>query len=98
MKIFVFVLVLSFAYLSFAETKTATTLTKKAEAKVVEKKKQTVCPVLGNPIDKSVYTDYKGKRIYFCCSMCVGEFKKHPDEIIKKMESEGIVLEDTPKK
>lgn len=98
MKILVLVLALSLTYLSFAETKTSAASNKKAETKVVEKKKQTICPMLGNPIDKNVYTDYKGKRIYFCCSMCVGEFKKHPDEIIKKMEAEGITLEETPKK
>ncbi len=98
MKFLVFFLVLSFTYLSFAETKVAADSIKKAETKVVEKKKQTLCPVLGQPVDKGVYTDYKGKRVYFCCSMCVAEFKKHPDEMIKKMEAQGIVLEDTPKK
>lgn len=98
MRILVLVIVMSLAFLSYAETKNSTTAGHKNTAKVVEKKKQTICPVLGNPINKSVYTDYKGKRVYFCCAMCVGEFKKHPDEILKKMESEGIELEDTPKK
>lgn len=27
---------------------------------------QTVCPVRGDKIDKNVYTDYQGKRVYFC--------------------------------
>ncbi len=98
MKFLVFFLALSFTYLSFAETKVATDSNKKAESKVIQKEKQTVCPVLGQPVDKSVYTDYKGKRVYFCCSMCVSEFKKHPDEMIKKMEAEGIELEKTPAK
>lgn len=46
MKFLVFFLALSFTYLSFAETKVATDSNKKAESKVIQKKKQTVCPVL----------------------------------------------------
>ena len=30
-------------------------------------KPQTTCPVLGGNVDKNVYADYQGKRIYFCC-------------------------------
>ncbi len=56
---------------------------------------QTTCPVLGGKIDKKIYTDYKGKRIYFCCSGCVGVFKKDPEKYIKQMEDQGVVLEKT---
>ena len=28
---------------------------------------QTTCPVMGNPINKDIYADYSGKRVYFCC-------------------------------
>jgi YHS domain-containing protein len=59
-------------------------------------KPQTVCPVLGGNIDKKVYTDYKGKRIYFCCQGCDAEFKKNPEKYMKKMEAEGITLEKSP--
>jgi YHS domain-containing protein len=55
-------------------------------------KPQTTCPVLGGMINKSIYTDYQGKRIYFCCAGCVGEFKKNPEKYMKKMESEGVKL------
>jgi YHS domain-containing protein len=57
---------------------------------------QTACPVMGGKVDKSVYTDYQGKRIYFCCSGCIADFKKDPDKYMKKMEEQGIVLEPTP--
>jgi len=40
-----------------------------------ETKPQTVCPVLGGNVNKEVYVDYKGKRIYFCCPGCDAEFK-----------------------
>ncbi len=61
-------------------------------------KQQTNCPVMGGPIDKSVHVDYKGKRVYFCCSGCIDTFKKDPAKYIKKMESQGIDLEETTEK
>jgi YHS domain-containing protein len=57
---------------------------------------QTICPVEGGKIDKSVYTDYQGKRIYFCCSGCIAEFQKNPEKYLKKMEEQGVVLEKSP--
>lgn len=57
---------------------------------------QTKCPVLGNPVSKKVYTDYNGKRIYFCCPPCIKEFKKNPEKYMKQFEKEGVVLEDAP--
>lgn len=59
-------------------------------------KPQTVCPVLGGNIDKKVYIDYQGKRIYFCCTGCDAEFKKDPEKYMKKIEAEGITLEKCP--
>jgi YHS domain-containing protein len=61
-------------------------------------KPQTKCPVLGNPINKDIYTDYQGKRIYFCCASCPQEFKKDPAKYMKKMEEEGVTPEAAPKK
>lgn len=57
---------------------------------------QIKCPVLGNPVNKNIYTDYKGKRIYFCCPPCIQEFKKNPEKYMKQFEKEGVVLEDAP--
>jgi YHS domain-containing protein len=59
-------------------------------------KPQTVCPVLGGKIDKNVYTDYQGKRIYFCCSGCIDEFKKNPAKYLKQMEEQGVTPEKAP--
>ena len=59
-------------------------------------KPQTTCPVLGGNIDKKVYADYKGKRIYFCCSGCDAEFKKDPEKYMKKLQEEGVTLEPAP--
>ena len=59
-------------------------------------KAQTLCPIMGGPIDKTAYVDYEGKRVYFCCTGCKSEFLKDPKKHIQKMESQGIVLETTP--
>lgn len=63
---------------------------------VALEKIQTTCPVLGGKIDKKIYTDYQGKRVYFCCSGCVAEFKKAPEKYLKKMEAEGVSPEPVP--
>jgi YHS domain-containing protein len=59
-------------------------------------KAQTVCPVLGGAIDKRLYVDYKGYRIYFCCDGCPEEFKKNPEKYMKKLRESGVTLEKTP--
>ncbi len=57
---------------------------------------QTNCPVLGNKIDKKVYVDYQGKRIYFCCAMCKAQFKQNPEKYLEKMKAEGVTPAKTP--
>jgi YHS domain-containing protein len=57
---------------------------------------QTVCPVLGNKIDKKIYADSQGNRVYFCCSGCVDPFKKNPEQYLKKMTGQGVTPEKTP--
>ncbi|MEI8347589.1 MAG: YHS domain-containing protein [Pseudomonadota bacterium] len=66
-------------------------------AKAVAGAPQTICPVLGGPIDKTVFTDYKGQRVYFCCAGCIEKFTKDPQKYLKKMQKEGVVLEKAPK-
>ena len=61
-----------------------------------EAKPQTTCPVLAGNIDKSVYADYQGKRIYFCCKGCDTEFNKDPEKYMKKLQEAGVTLEPTP--
>jgi YHS domain-containing protein len=63
-----------------------------------ELKPQTTCPVLGDRIDKNVYLDYEGQRIYFCCAGCKDTFLKEPEKYFKKIEEDGILLESIQKK
>ena len=48
---------------------------------------------MGNPVNKEVYTDHQGKRIYFCCAGCDSTFLENPDKYLKQMKNEGIELE-----
>lgn len=56
-------------------------------------KAQTICPIMGGEINKEIYADYKGKRVYFCCEACPDTFMKDPEKYIKQMEEKGIELE-----
>ena len=73
-----------------AEKETA--LTGAVSTNAVAVKVQTLCPVMGGPIDKSQFVDYKGKRIYVCCGGCVAKIKKNPAKYVKQLEAEGITL------
>jgi YHS domain-containing protein len=59
---------------------------------------QKTCPVMGSPIDKSIYADYKDKRVYFCCAMCPETFNKDPEKYLKVLADRGEAVEDAPKK
>ncbi|MCX7000907.1 MAG: YHS domain-containing protein [Candidatus Sumerlaeota bacterium] len=59
-------------------------------------RKQTRCPVDNTRVDKKIFTDQNGKRVYFCCSDCKKEFEKNPDKYMKQMKEKGIELGKTP--
>ena len=46
---------------------------------------QTICPVMGNKIDKNVFVEYKGKKVYFCCADCKAKFEADPEKYIAKL-------------
>jgi YHS domain-containing protein len=46
---------------------------------------QTLCPVMGGAINKNIFTEYKGKKVYFCCAPCADKFKANPQEYIAKL-------------
>lgn len=49
---------------------------------------QKECPLSGEDIDKKVYADYKGRRVYFCCSKCKAKFEKDPTKYLAKLPGE----------
>jgi YHS domain-containing protein len=46
---------------------------------------QKICPVMGGAINKNIYIEHKGKKVYFCCPSCKGEFEKDPEKYIGKL-------------
>jgi len=46
---------------------------------------QTVCPIIGGAINKDIFTEYKGKKVYFCCAGCKEKFEKEPEMYLAKL-------------
>jgi YHS domain-containing protein len=46
---------------------------------------QIVCPVMEGPINKELFTEHKGKKVYFCCAGCEDTFLKDPEKYIGKL-------------
>lgn len=63
-----------------------------APAKEVVKKVQENCPITGKPIDKKLFVDQDGKRIYVCCTRCPDAVKKDFPKYAKQLEDQGIDL------
>ena len=58
--------------------------------KLVTEKPQALCPVMGNPINKDIFVDHNGMRIYFCCGGCDGTFMEDPEKYLTQMRADGI--------
>ncbi|MHC4645492.1 MAG: YHS domain-containing protein [Planctomycetota bacterium] len=46
---------------------------------------QTNCPVMGGAINKNIFTEYKGKKVYFCCAACEDKFNAEPEKYVAKL-------------
>lgn len=60
-------------------------------------KPQTVCPVMGGNINKAMYTDVKGYRIYVCCKGCIAPINADPKKYITQLKADGVEPEKAPK-
>ncbi|HCE46726.1 MAG TPA: hypothetical protein DET40_24530 [Lentisphaeria bacterium] len=79
-------------------SKSADSQAKKDDSK--DSKKQINCPIMGgkvDEVDRKLFVDYKGKRIFVCCTRCLAVVKADPEKYIKEMEAKGIILDETPK-
>ncbi len=54
------------------------------------------CPVQHGKINKDLYVDYQGQRIYFCCKECIPIFQKNPEAYLERMRQEGVIPEKSP--
>ncbi len=59
---------------------------KAAEDGVLFENIQKSCPVTGTPVSKKSFTDYVGRRIYFCSDSCKTAFAKDPQGYLAKMD------------
>lgn len=50
-----------------------------------ESVEQTTCPVMEGPVNKDIFVEYKGKKVYFCCPSCKDEFQKNPEAYLPKL-------------
>lgn len=59
---------------------------------------QTNCPIMGQPINREVFTDYEGQRVYFCCPPCIEKFLASPEKHLGAMKAAGEKPERPPSK
>ena len=59
--------------------------TQPAAPAVAAAAEQTICPVMGDKIDKNIFVEYQGKKVYFCCPECKGKFEKEPEKYLSKL-------------
>jgi len=50
-------------------------------------KVQVACPLSGEEIDPKVFTQFNGKKVYFCCEKCIYKFKKDPAKYKDKLDA-----------
>jgi len=87
----------SFIFVDLTQTETRTLPSK------ITLRPQTTCPVTGKPIDKKLFVDYNGKRIYVCCPDYLAQVRKKPAKYIKKLTEmrqgvETVLFTDDGKK
>ena len=46
---------------------------------------QTTCPIMDAPINKDIFVEYKGKKVYFCCPGCEDKFNAEPEKYLAKL-------------
>ncbi len=53
----------------------------------------TFCPVMPDmKTNPDIFTDYKGKRVYFCCNNCKAAFGRNPEEYLGRLPQFGGTL------
>ena len=59
-------------------------------------KPQAVDVLSGEPVDRNLYGDYDGKRVFFCHPGSKTRFESNVAENLQKIKEKGIVLEKAP--
>jgi YHS domain-containing protein len=51
--------------------------------------RQVSCPVSDQPINPEEFTEYEGRKVYFCCEKCKAAFEKEPEKYADKLPKVG---------
>ncbi len=63
-----------------------TAMTMESATEIASTGEQTMCPVMpGKPINKALFTEYEGKKVYFCCPGCDKMFNADPEKYVAKL-------------
>jgi YHS domain-containing protein len=57
-------------------------------AKPVTETGQKICPVMSKEVNVKIFSEYQGRKIYFCCEDCKAEFAKNPKKYVKIVDAE----------
>lgn len=38
------------------------------------------CPITKEPVDKSIWIEHEGRKVYFCCPGCIDKFKEQSEK------------------
>jgi len=62
--------------------------TNSAEAAELPKDANTTCPIMQKEAsDPDLFVDYKGERVYLCCTKCKKRFAKDPDKYLQRVKA-----------
>ncbi len=60
-----------------------------SKAPAESKTPQTLCPIMGGEINKEVFTDVAGYRVYACCKPCLAKIEADPKAALQKIRANG---------
>ena len=81
---------------SITPMSTPSTINPTAVIKGEPGKPQTVDVLTGDAVDRNLYGDYDGKRVFFCHPGSKTRFESNVAENLQKIKEKGIVLEKAP--
>ncbi len=65
-------------------------------AQGAELKPQENCPIMGSAVNRDLYVDHEGKRIYVCCPPCLATVRANPAAALRKLAELGEYAVDVP--
>ncbi len=71
-----------FSYLGKEYVFCSTACLEKFKAEPMNYTQAIQCPVMGDEVDKELYTIYNGTKYYFCCKGCLKKFNENPEKYL----------------